>query len=51
VGPADRVGALLGWSLGLCGRDDAVTTTDLVERFRWQSVPCSPWTFTGAAGA
>jgi glutamyl-tRNA synthetase len=43
AGPVDAVRSLLGSSLGLCDRDEAVTAADLVERFSWSRVPRTPW--------
>jgi glutamyl-tRNA synthetase len=37
--------ALLGESLGLCGRDEVVTVTELAARFSFDGVGRAPWTF------
>ena len=45
IGP-ERVLARLGWSLGLCARDDTVTAIELADGFRLDSVPRTPWSLT-----
>ena len=46
---AAAVLALLGASLGLCDTHDTVTAADLVSRFRWNSVPRTPFRFRPAS--
>ncbi|MFZ2444292.1 MAG: glutamate--tRNA ligase family protein, partial [Ilumatobacteraceae bacterium] len=45
IGP-QQVLARLGWSLGLCARDDTVTAIELADGFRLDSVPRTPWSLT-----
>jgi glutamyl-tRNA synthetase len=43
---ADEVLAMIGASLGLCGRGDRVTAADLVPRFDLRRLSRTPWSLT-----